>query len=129
MKEISDLKAVIHEHYATLCAVAIKLVKSPDVAEDLVQEAIITYWEQRAKNVHISSIGNYLFTLVKHAGLNYLRAERRASERHERYVKTEEEDPLVLNLLIEEESNRSFKRLSTSYRRCRRASSGWNSRA
>jgi RNA polymerase sigma-70 factor (ECF subfamily) len=105
----SDLKKIIHEHYATLCAVAVRFVKSPDVAEDIVQEAIIKYWEHREEK-EILSIGRYLFTLVKHASLNYLRGEQRAAKRHDKYAKEkEEEEPQVLNQLIEEEHNQMLR--------------------
>ncbi|MDR2413764.1 MAG: sigma-70 family RNA polymerase sigma factor [Odoribacteraceae bacterium] len=107
--DYSILKSVIREHYAALCAVAVRFVKSPAVAEDIVQEAIIKYWEQRERNQKISSTGNYLFTLVKHASLNYIRDEHRKAERHGKYAEEEEDSPHALNLLIEEESNQILR--------------------
>jgi RNA polymerase sigma-70 factor (ECF subfamily) len=104
-KDYSSLKSVIREHYAALHAVAVRFVKSSAVAEDIVQEAIIKYWEQRERNLHIASPGSYLFTLVKHASLNHIRNEKREGERRDRYAKEEEQEPHILNLLIEEESN------------------------
>ncbi|MDR0766286.1 MAG: sigma-70 family RNA polymerase sigma factor [Odoribacteraceae bacterium] len=110
MKEdYSELKSVIREHYAALCAVAVRFVKSAAVAEDIVQEAIIKYWEQREKKRGITSTGNYLFTLVKHASLNHLRDQQREAERHGVYAGREEEAPQALHLLIEEESNRMLR--------------------
>jgi RNA polymerase sigma-70 factor (ECF subfamily) len=106
VKDQSHLESIIREHYAALRAVATRLVKSADAAEDIVQEAIIKYWEKRASNTDIQSAGNYLFTSVKNACLNHLRGEKRASARHGRHVQEEAEEPRVLNQLIEEESNR-----------------------
>jgi RNA polymerase sigma-70 factor (ECF subfamily) len=103
-KDHSDLKTIIREHYARLCAVSTGFVKSPDVAEDIVQEAIIKYWERRESET-ILSAGRYLTTLVKHASLNHLRGEQRASRRHDKFIKEGEEDPRVLDQLIEEECN------------------------
>jgi RNA polymerase sigma-70 factor (ECF subfamily) len=108
-KDYRDLEAVIREHYAALRVVALKFVRSPDVAEDIVQEAIIKYWEHRERGKEIVSTGNYLFTLVKNASLNYLRGEQRAAERHGKHAPEEGEEPRVLNQLIEEESNRILR--------------------
>jgi RNA polymerase sigma-70 factor (ECF subfamily) len=109
-KDHPDLKRVIQEHYATLYAVAFNLVKSTGAAEDIVQEAIIKYWERREKQ-EIHSAGSYLYTLVKRASLNHLRGESRALERHERYMTghADAEEPRVLRQLIEEESNRILR--------------------
>lgn len=48
-------------------------VRDRAAAEDIVAEAIIHYWEQRARLAPDSNIPAYILTIVKHRCLNHLR--------------------------------------------------------
>ncbi len=73
MKEYAELENFIRKHYAALYTSALKFVKSEAVAQDIVQEIIIRYWENQEKYNTIESIENFLFVSVKNEALNYLR--------------------------------------------------------
>ena len=47
MKEYAELENFIRKHYAALYTSALKFVKSEAVAQDIVQEIIIRYWENQ----------------------------------------------------------------------------------
>ena len=77
MKEYAELENFIRKHYAALYTSALKFVKSEAVAQDIVQEIIIRYWENQEKYNTIESIENFLFVSVKNEALNYLRGIER----------------------------------------------------
>lgn len=105
MKEYADLEAFIRKYYASLHTTALKFVKSKDIAQDITQEIIIRYWENREKYRDISSLDNFLFILVKNESLNYLRGLQRENARYSKLETEISEEPRILNLLIEEETN------------------------
>ena len=84
MKEYAELENFIRKHYAALYTSALKFVKSEAVAQDIVQEIIIRYWENQEKYNTIESIENFLFVSVKNEALNYLRGIERENNRYAR---------------------------------------------
>ena len=108
MKKNLELETFIKEHYAPLCAVAVRFVGSPDVAQDIAQEVIIKFWEDQHNLQEINLIDNFLYTMVKNESLNYLRGQRRENERYNKLEMEESEDPKVLNLLIAEDTNQAL---------------------
>ena len=105
MKEYAELENFIRKHYAALYTSALKFVKSEAVAQDIVQEIIIRYWENQEKYNTIESIENFLFVSVKNEALNYLRGIERENNRYARLENPESEEPQIFNLFIEEETN------------------------
>lgn len=105
MREIQQLELFIHEHYATLCTIAIRFVGSPDIAQDIAQEVIIKYWNNRKNNQEINSTENYLYIMVKNEALNYLRGIERENQRYNTLSTEEQDAPQILNKIIEEETN------------------------
>jgi RNA polymerase sigma-70 factor (ECF subfamily) len=105
MQEILELEKIIREHYAALYSVAIKFVTSPDIAQDITQEVIIRFWEKQHLYKEVDSIEHLLFTSIKNKALNYLRNVKREENRYRNLSSPESEDPVVLNMLIEEETN------------------------
>ncbi|MDR1273611.1 MAG: sigma-70 family RNA polymerase sigma factor [Odoribacteraceae bacterium] len=106
MNKILELEKIICKHYAALYAAALKLVTSPDVAQDITQEVIVRFWERRYLHREMGSIEGFLFTAIKNEALNYLRSNRREERRYKKIATPEREDPVVLNMLIEEETSR-----------------------
>ena len=80
MKEYAELENFIRKHYAALYTSALKFVKSEAVAQDIVQEIIIRYWENQEKYNTIESIENFLFVSVKNEALNYLQGHRKGKQ-------------------------------------------------
>ena len=96
---------MIRQHYASLYAVAVKFVGSPDIAKDITQEVLIRLWEKQDRYTELESVENFLFTLVKREALNYLRGAQRERERYKQLPRVEGDEYTILNRLIEEETN------------------------
>ena len=88
-----------------MCAVALRFIGSPDIAQDITQEVIIKFWKNRANYENIKSSDNFLYTMIKNEALNYLRGSQREKQRYNHLEVEEFEHPKVLNMLIEEEIN------------------------
>jgi RNA polymerase sigma-70 factor (ECF subfamily) len=67
------LKEAFELLYAPLCLYAQKFVDKLDVAEDIVQEVFIAFWENKSYLNVKSKLGAYLYRTVKNRCLNYLR--------------------------------------------------------
>ena len=105
MRQPTELEILIREHYAALYATALKFVKSPDHAKNVVQEVFIHFWEKRPQDTRIESKKDYLFAMVRNHSLNYLRSLKREQERYNQLEIEESQEAEVFNLMVEEESN------------------------
>lgn len=75
-KEILFLNKLYKDYYDRFIRFARSYVLSNEVAEDLVTESLIYYWENRSSLVPDSNIPVYLLTVIKHKCLNYLQRLR-----------------------------------------------------
>ena len=66
--------------YNSLCNHALRLVKDASVAEDVVQEVMMTIWKKRAQINIESSLKAYLYRSVTNRSLNHLRDKRNQVE-------------------------------------------------
>lgn len=59
------------KYYSRLLAYAIRFVKEKEIAEDIIQEVFMSFWEKRQllKSISLSSL---LFCMVRNASINYL---------------------------------------------------------
>jgi RNA polymerase sigma-70 factor (ECF subfamily) len=71
----SALQVLFNAYYTDLVRFGIKYIKSPEIAEELVQEVFINIWERHDSLNITSSIKSYLFTSVKYRAFNYLRLQ------------------------------------------------------
>lgn len=70
-------KQLFEEHYRSLCHFAWKLCGDATEAEDLAQDAFISYYNNQDHiSTHGGAIKNYLYTSVKYAFLNRKRKEK-----------------------------------------------------
>ncbi len=60
------------KYYPRLLAYAIRFVKEKEIAEDIIQEVFMSFWEKRQllKSISLSSL---LFCMVRNASINYLK--------------------------------------------------------
>lgn len=105
VEQYGELDLFIRSNYAPMYAVALKLTSSPAAAEDIVQEVILKFWENRSRYATLDSIGNYIFVMVRNESLNYLRSRKREDARHAALRQPENDGHDILNKLIEEEIN------------------------
>jgi len=74
---------VVRAHTSSLLGVAQLIVGDADVAQDVVQDVLITVWEQRTELRITGTLGGYLARAVRNRAISVLRherAERRAGE-------------------------------------------------
>lgn len=97
-------ESIFREYYSRLSYFAFQFVNDKDVAEDLVQDAFLAYWDQKKKVAdHPNAIKDFLYTSVKNAALNLLKrqkvVERYFSLRSEEVIEGER----ILESIIEAE--------------------------
>lgn len=63
---------LFRELFSPLTYFAVKLVKEPFIAEDLVQDCFVRFWEKREDLGHVKSPKSYLYTTVRNACLKHL---------------------------------------------------------
>jgi RNA polymerase sigma-70 factor (family 1) len=72
-----EFKNLFKEYYPRLVFFAFEIIRDRAGAEDLVQDAFVTYWKGRSEVAdHPVAIRNYLYTTVRRAALNVLRHEK-----------------------------------------------------
>ncbi|HKK63063.1 MAG TPA: RNA polymerase sigma-70 factor [Bacteroidales bacterium] len=71
--EKEDFEALFFKMHDNLYFLAIAYVKVNEIAEDLVQDAFMQLWKNRKDLNDDTNTLNYLYTLVKHNCLNYLK--------------------------------------------------------
>ncbi|WP_321307113.1 RNA polymerase sigma-70 factor [Marinifilum fragile] len=73
----SGLRHMFDIYYSPLCIFAMRYLDAFDVAEDLVQEVFINFWENKRIHSLNSSLKSYLFIAVRNNALNYIRKTNR----------------------------------------------------
>lgn len=64
MEDYSHLEKFIKENYAAVCAVAMRFVDK-DTAQDITQDVLSKFWENREKYKDIESLDDFLFIMVR----------------------------------------------------------------
>ena len=88
-KEVSEgneraFRIIYNRYYQRMYSFAGKVVKSPHVAEEIVQEVFIRLWEQRELLCEVKNPDNYVFIVIRNHTYNYLRAAAREQNRREK---------------------------------------------
>lgn len=92
--ENNQLETLIEEEYARLCGVSMRLVGRNDVAEDIVQNSFVNFWERKQQHGTIESEKGLLYVMVRNESLNYIRSQKREQQRHSTYVSENSDNPL-----------------------------------
>lgn len=74
--EEAAFELVYREHYEALCSYALHVVRSPALAEEVVQDVFLRIWWRRAEWEVGGTIAAYLFAAVRNGALNRVRAAR-----------------------------------------------------
>lgn len=73
-------KELFHHFYPSLYQFALSIVKTGQIAEEVVSDVFIRIWRKRAALSRIRNLKLYLFTSTKNTSLNYLRQQKRETE-------------------------------------------------
>lgn len=68
-------EAIFKRHHVALFRFALKYVRLPSLAEDIVQDVLLSLWERRQELTITASLQAYLMTAVKHRALDYLKSQ------------------------------------------------------
>ncbi len=104
MEDYAFLEKFIRENYAAVCAVAMRFVDK-DTAQDIAQNVLFRFWENREKYADIESLDDFLFIMVRNEALSFLRSRKKENIRHEKWEGERGEEEQLLPVLIEEETN------------------------
>jgi RNA polymerase sigma-70 factor, ECF subfamily len=77
------LEIVFRSHFQGMAAFVERYVRSPDTAEELVQDIFLKIWTKRERLTEIGSLKTYLYRAARNQALNHLRRlklERRWQE-------------------------------------------------
>ena len=96
---------VFKEYYTQLSYFAFQFVNDKAVAEDLVQDAFVSYWNcARQVSDHPKAIKDFLYTAVRNSSLNHLK-HRKVQEKYFRLRNDQSfEDQKVLDSIIKAET-------------------------
>ncbi|MDR1153656.1 MAG: RNA polymerase sigma-70 factor [Bacteroidales bacterium] len=73
----TDFEQLFRQYYSTLCGIARGYVRDIVIAEELVGDVFVRYWNNRPHTIIRTSLKDYLFTSVKNACIDYMRTERK----------------------------------------------------
>lgn len=99
--ENRQIETLIEQEYARLCGVSARLVGRTDVAEDIVQNSFVNFWEKRKQRDEIESEKGLLYVMVRNESLNYIRSQKREQARNTTYVKENSDDLLGDDAMFE----------------------------
>lgn len=107
---VAEFQKIFSEMYPALCVYASGYLNDMEAAKDIVQDVLITFWNENEKLRNKRLVKPYLFKSVKHKALNYKKRERRKSPLDEFFDSLCEDPPvnesvesyLTLNFLMKD---------------------------
>jgi RNA polymerase sigma-70 factor (family 1) len=64
------------KNYQTACLIAIKYLKDNQLAEDLVQDVFVAFWEKKETVIVHTNLKNYFLTAVKNHSINLIQRNK-----------------------------------------------------
>lgn len=81
-RDQSDLKAIYDRFGGAVHSIALKVLRDPDLAEDVVQETFVTFWTSPEKfDAARGSLKTYLLTIAHRRAVDIVRSEEARSRR------------------------------------------------
>jgi RNA polymerase sigma factor (sigma-70 family) len=103
------VKSVYHNHYTRLTNHILQNSGSRQDAEDVFQEAVVTFIEmvQKDRFRGESSVGTFLYSINRHIWLNELKRRGKAAIREIKYEKSKEQTEAGISHFIEDREQKS----------------------
>ena len=101
-------RILFDEFYVALCLFAVRFMEDREAAADIVQEALLKYWDRHADFDNYYKIKSFLYVVVRHACLNLLRTKQVKLEITEDIAM--DSDEFFQDQVMEEEAYRVFYR-------------------
>lgn len=67
---------IFRKYYKSLCAQAVLYVKDNDLAQEIVQECFIRFWEKRSELDEVRKLSTFLSFMVRNRAIDFLRKEK-----------------------------------------------------
>ena len=104
--DINAFNTLYWEFHAAVYANALKLIKDPPIAEDIVQEVFVTVWSKRHTIDPEQDIAGWLFVISHHKTIDQLKRKlKQALAQKELSIFTEDHSIIVNRDLKEEQLN------------------------
>lgn len=87
----SALEELMRRHEPRIFQFALKIVKSPELAQEISQDVFLKIWEKRTSLQSIESLPAWLFSLAKNQSLNSLKEIARRYANEEKYAAAQDE--------------------------------------
>lgn len=100
--DVDAFKELYDSFFPSLASFAIQLIKDKEEASDIVQEALLVYWNKRKEFSEPDGVKSYLYMVIKNQGMNYIRSNKIHSK-HKEYINNNETF-YFKDLIIEEET-------------------------
>jgi RNA polymerase sigma-70 factor, ECF subfamily len=81
---LKSFEALFRQYYQMLCTYALRFVRDPDTAEEIVQDLFYKLWEKRAELQINTSVKSYLFSAVHNRCLKFIE-HRNVETRYRNY--------------------------------------------
>lgn len=78
--DIGAFKELFDSYFPILCCFAERFIKEKDICEDIAQEALLKYWENRNNFDNFYKVKGYLYTVTKNMSLNVIKKKSRSSD-------------------------------------------------
>lgn len=112
-------KVIFDQYYKPLCSFARKYVLDLDIAEDIIQDLFLKFWEQRNDIEFNTSIKSYLFQSARNECLNYLKHQF-VEEKYKEHILNTSSEAFFQDKLEEEEINQMlYKAIQSLTPRCK----------
>ena len=66
-------KKLFDDYYPILCVFSFHYVEDKEVCKDIVQDALLAYWERKEDFNDILKVKSFLYTVTRNKCLNYLK--------------------------------------------------------
>jgi RNA polymerase sigma-70 factor (family 1) len=102
----TDFRKIFDEYFPSLCVFACKFVNDEDTAKDLVQEVFVKIWSSGKTFESEKSMRVYFYLATKNTAYDYIKKEKRKSQKTDLFGLNAADEDIVLNEMIREETYR-----------------------
>ena len=101
-----ELKELMNKYYSQLCVVSVQYTDSLEIAEDIVQDVFLRFWEDNKLLFVETNPKAYLFRSVRNASIDYIRKNN-----YRVFTDIEEANLISEEEISEEELSLQYERL------------------
>ena len=101
--DINAFNAIYWEYHTAVYANALKLIKDPVIAEDIVQEVFVTVWGKRHTIDLEQDFAGWLFVISYHKTIDQLKRKLKETLAHKKISISIEDHSILLNADLKEE--------------------------